>query len=166
VNRGRRTISICNTQAVAGRLLASSTLACWVLFAATGCSAPPPPQETDLAVSAARAFESGFYLLSVDDYGRLLDQHPFSEHAELARLRVAHAYYLARNYDQSITAFEDFERRYPASDAIAFAQYITGMCWLDQSSSADRDKSSSANAILHFDRVSEGVQPICNNTPE
>ncbi len=109
--------------------------------------------ETDLAVSAAQAFESGHYILAVQEYGRLLDQHPFSEHAELARLRVAHAFYLGRNYDQAVSAFEDFERRYPASKAIAFSQYITGMCWLDQASSADRDKSSSVNAILHFDRV-------------
>lgn len=152
VKHGLQAFSLKRSRVVAGKLVAC-LVASLLLLSAAGCSTPPPPRETDLAVSAAQAFEAGHYMLAVEEYGRLLDQHPFSEHAELARLRVAHAFYLGRKYAQAVSAFEDFERRYPASEAIAFSQYITGMCWLDQVSSADRDKSSSVNAILHFDRV-------------
>ena len=152
VKHGLQSFSLKRSRFLAGKLV-PCLVASLLLLSAASCSTPPPPKETHLAVNAAQAFEAGNYMLAVEEYGRLLDQHPFSEHSELARLRVAHAFYLGRKYDQAVSAFDDFERRYPASKAIAFSQYITGMCWLDQASSADRDKSLSVNSVLHFDRV-------------
>ena len=45
--------------------------------------------------------------MAASHYQELLEQHPFSDLAEVARLRIAHAYYLNHNFDRAIAAFDD-----------------------------------------------------------
>lgn len=86
-------------------------------------------------------------------YDKLLEQYPFSDNAETARLRIAHAYYLGGEYEKAIAAFNDFERLHPTSDALAFVEYSVGMAYLDQARPLDRDKAATENAKLQFQRV-------------
>lgn len=117
------------------------------------CGAPAPLGEIELFEEANREFESGQFTLATTHYEELLEQHPFSDLAEIARLRIAHAYYLNGNYDKAIAAFSDFERLHPASQLMPFVEYTIAMAYLDQVRPVDRDKSAAENALRQFERV-------------
>ncbi len=102
---------------------------------------------------ANREFERRNFFTASTLYDELLEQYPFSEVAELARLRVAHAYYLNGKYEKAIAAFGDFERLHPTSPRIPFVEYTIGMCYLEQIESRDRDQSAAENALRQFQRV-------------
>ncbi len=121
----------------------------------SACSAPPPPKESELLAEATQSFEDTSYLTAIEDYERLIEQFPFSDAAETARLRIGHAHYLARQYQQAIAAFNDFERLHPTSPDLPFVEYTIGLCYLDQSTTHDRDKSASEDALRQFERVAQ-----------
>ena len=124
-----------------------------IAISLTACSAPPPLPEDEIYGEANTEFETGDFTMAAIHYDELLEQHPFSDLAEIARLRIAHAYYLGAQYDKSIAAFNDFERLHPTSDQLPFVEYTIGMAYLDQSRPLDRDKSASENAKRQFGRV-------------
>jgi outer membrane protein assembly factor BamD len=121
---------------------------------AASCSAPPVPPEGDLYGQANGEFANGDFVMAAQFYDKLLEQYPFSDYAEFARLRVAHSYYLGKEYEKAIAAFNDFERLHPTSPALPFVEYSIGMAYLDQARPLDRDKAATENAKLQFERVS------------
>jgi outer membrane protein assembly factor BamD len=124
-----------------------------VLLVCAACSAPPVPPEGDLFAQANHEFENRDFVMAAQFYDKLLEQYPFSDNAEVARLRIAHAYYLGGEYEKAIAAFNDFERLHPTSAALAFVEYSIGMAYLDQARPLDRDKAATENAKLQFQRV-------------
>ncbi len=129
-------------------------LACVLCLAlASACSAPPVPPEGDLYSQANGEFANGDFVMAAQFYDKLLEQYPFSDHAELARLRVAHAHYHGKEYEKAIAAFNDFERLHPTSPILPFVEYSIGMAYLDQARPLDRDKAATENAKLQFERV-------------
>ncbi len=128
-------------------------VACAAVLTVAACSTPPPPADIDLFEQASRFFEQQNYVVAIEDYDELLKQHPFSEHAETASLKIAHAYYLNKQYDEAIAGFNDFERLYPVSPLLPFVEYTVGRCYLDQALSGDRDTSASENALRQFERL-------------
>lgn len=98
-------------------------------------------------------FQAGNFETATKDFSTLLEQYPFSDLAEVARLRIAHAYYLNHDYEKAIGAFNDFERLHPTSPSLPFVSYTIGMSYLDQSSTRDRDSSSDESALQQFERV-------------
>lgn len=114
--------------------------------------------EVELFEEANREFEREQFSLSSQHYEELLEQHPFSDLAEIARLRIAHSYYLNGEFEKAVAAFGDFERLHPASPLMGFVEYTVGMSYLDQIGPADRDKSSAVNAIRQFERVRDRYQ--------
>jgi len=137
----------------------ATTRACLLLpliaFVLSGCGAPAPLAEQQLYYEANNEFEHGNFSLASQRYDELLEQYPFSELSEIARLRVGQAYYLNGDYDRAVAAFTDFERLHPTSPLLPFVEYTIGMSHLDQARSRDRDKSATDNAQRQFDRVSE-----------
>lgn len=127
--------------------------ACLLVCGIAACSAPPVPPEGDLFSQANREFENRDFVMAAQFYDKLLEQYPFSDNAETARLRIAHAYYLGGEYEKAIAAFNDFERLHPTSEALAFVEYSVGMAYLDQARPLDRDKAATENAKLQFQRV-------------
>jgi outer membrane protein assembly factor BamD len=124
-----------------------------VALGCAACGAPPVPPEGDLFAQANHEFENRDFVMAATYYDKLLEQYPFSDNAEIARLRIAHAYYLGGEYDKSIAAFNDFERLHPTSPALPFVEYSIGMAYLDQARPLDRDKAATENAKLQFERV-------------
>jgi outer membrane protein assembly factor BamD len=139
---------------VSGRtsvVLAIATAAtAWML---AGCGAPKPVAERDLFNEANAEFDATNFESATGLYDELLVQYPFSDLAEVARLRIAHAYYLSGDYATAIEKFNDFERLHPTSAQLPFVEYTIGMSYLDQARTRDRDKSASENALLQFERV-------------
>ena len=124
-------------------------------IAAASCGPPLPPGEQELFDEGNVSFESGRYTGAINAYDELLEQHPFSDLAEIARLRVAHAYYLSRSYEKAVAAFNDFERLHPTSPLLPFVEYTIGMSYLRQARAHDRDKTASENALGQFERLRE-----------
>jgi outer membrane protein assembly factor BamD len=122
-------------------------------FVWAGCGAPPVPPEGELFAQANREFENRDFVMAAQFYDKLLEQYPFSDQAEVARLRIAHAYYLGGEYDKAIASFNDFERLHPTSAALPFVEYSIAMAYLDQARPLDRDKAATENAKLQFQRV-------------
>ena len=133
------------------RRLGAAALAAAV--SAGACGAPPPLPEADIYEEANTEFESGDFTMAAIHFDKLLEQYPFSDLAEISRLRVAHAYYLGGQYEKAIAAFNDFERLHPTSPRLPFVEYTIGMSYLDQSRPLDRDKTASENAKRQFERV-------------
>lgn len=135
-----------------GRNLAALATAAALALAAA-CSAPAPLSEEHLYRDANREFEGGSFTTAARYYEEMLKQYPFSDLAENARLRIAHAYYLNKEYEKAIAAFNDFQRLHPTSAMLPFVEYTIGIAYLDQARTRDRDKSASENALLQFERV-------------
>jgi outer membrane protein assembly factor BamD len=122
-------------------------------FGIAACGPPPVPPEGDLYTQANQRFENGDFTMAANFYNKLLEQYPFSDHAEEARLRIAHAYYLGGEYEKAVASFNDFERLHPTSPALPFVEYSVGMAYLDQARPLDRDKAATVAAKLQFERV-------------
>jgi outer membrane protein assembly factor BamD len=124
-----------------------------LLLVLPACGAPAPAPEAEIYTDANTEFESGDFTMAALHYDELLEQHPFSDLAEIARLRIAHAYYLGGQYEKAVAAFNDFERLHPTSPQLPFVEYTIGMAYLDQAAPLDRGKSASENARRQFGRV-------------
>jgi len=126
-----------------------------VIALLSACGPPKQKPERGLYEEANAEFESGNFNVASMHYDELLEQYPFSDLAEIARLRVAHSYYLNGSYEKAIAAFSDFERLHPTSPMLPFVEYSIGMSYLDQRRTRDRDKSATENALLQFGRVED-----------
>jgi outer membrane protein assembly factor BamD len=131
----------------------AAVLAVFLALVCAACGAPPVPPEGELFAQANHEFENRDFVMAAEFYDKLLEQYPFSDNAEVARLRIAHAYYLGGEYEKAIAAFNDFERLHPTSEALPFVEYSIGMAYLDQARPLDRDKAATENAKLQFQRV-------------
>ncbi|HUE29854.1 MAG TPA: outer membrane protein assembly factor BamD [Verrucomicrobiae bacterium] len=122
-----------------------------VALVALGCAGKKPIIPPDkLWGEAEDAFNIEAYELAVDRYKKLLDQHPFDQHAEEAELKIALSYYKAQRWAEAIAAFGDFERMHPTSAELPAVEYHLGMAYLAQASTSDRDQQSHANALTYF----------------
>ena len=121
-----------------------------VLLVLGACAAKRQPTAEESYTSASEYFESGAYEIAIQEYKNLLDQHPFSEHAEEAEIRIAESYYLMGRYAEAVAAFSDFERMHPTSPKAPAVTYYLGMSYLRQMRPPDRDQSAAANALAYF----------------
>ena len=101
------------------------------------------------------AFAHENFATATDQYRDLLDQYPLNPYAEEAQLKIAYSYYLAKKYAEAVAAFSDFERAYPTSAHLPFAEYYRGMCYLEQMRSIDRDQSVTEKAQEFFRTVTD-----------
>lgn len=95
---------------------------------------------------ATKAFDDENYDVAITQYKGLLDNFPFSEHAEEAELRIAHAHYKNKQYPEAIAAFNDFQRMHPLSPHLPEVYYLLGKSYQDQMSTIDRDQAATENA--------------------
>jgi len=122
-----------------------------IAVAVWGCAGKKPiiPPEK-LWSEAEDAFNTEAYELAVDRYKKLLDQHPFDQHAEESELKIALSYYKAQRWAEAIASFGDFERMHPTSPELPLVEYHLGMAYLAQTSTSDRDQQSHTNALTYF----------------
>ncbi len=135
------------------RLVVATLVAIGLLV---GCSAKKEKLGADeYYKNATEAFTKENYPVAVNNYKDLLDQYPFSEHAEEAELQIAHAQYQSHHYPEAIAAFNDFQRMHPMSPHLAEVYYLLGKSYMDQMTTADRDQAASENAHGWFRVVNE-----------
>jgi len=117
------------------------------------CGPPAIRPENELFREGTLAFEGESYNSAIEDYKVLLEQYPFSDRAEIASINIAYAYFLTEKFGKAIDAFNDFERLYPISPLLPFVGYTIGMCYLEQSNTADRDGSAPEAALRQFEKL-------------
>ncbi len=130
----------------------------WIVLAIAltlaGCSGKKPIAPADTLWTEGNEFyDDEAWDAAIDKYKALLDQHPFDPHAEEAELKIAQSYYGAGRWAEAIAAFSDFERMHPTSNSLPMVEYQIGMSSMAQSSTSDRDQSTTANALGYFRNV-------------
>lgn len=101
----------------------------------------------------------GAYPLAIQNYRELLDQYPFSDLAEDAEFKIAHAHFQNRSCPEAIAAFSDFQRRHPTSPHLPLVGYLIGQCHERQMQKPDRDQSAAQSAQAYY-------QAVINQYPE
>ncbi len=132
-------------------------------FALQGCSFFGFEDNTGRMYKSARqlveegslAFEDKDYKDSLKAFSQLKDWYPFSRYAILAELRIADSHYELEEYDEAISAYQDFEELHPKNDAIVRIIYKQGLCWYEQVDTVDRDSRPASKAIVQFKRLKQ-----------
>ncbi len=131
----------------AGPLIGRAAWAISVALLLSGCSATKKkPTADDLYRAGEKEFQEKNYTQAIEKFRELLDQYPFSDYAEEAELKIAHAHYKDEHYPEAIAAFNDFQRMHPTSAHLPMVYYLMGMSFVKQMSTIDRDQSAAENA--------------------
>ncbi|MBI2962203.1 MAG: outer membrane protein assembly factor BamD [Deltaproteobacteria bacterium] len=126
-----------------------------VLLLLASCSTEPVLTDKEYAQKANEAMEGGMYDLAIQEYQRLLEEHPFSDYSEEAQLKIGQAQYQNKQYAEAIASFQDFQRMHPTNPNLALTEYYTALAFMDQMGKRDRDQRAAENAQAHFASVLE-----------
>ena len=110
------------------------------------------PPATRLSEGMA-AYEVGSYGKAISRFTALLEEHPFSQEAMLAQLKLADAYYYNGKYDEAKEQYKNFESKYPTNEAIPYVLFQYGMCDYSRADRIDRDPGSMNRAVESFTRL-------------
>ena len=107
----------------------------------------------ELAEEGSTYFREESYAKAIKSYERLRDWYPYSPHAKTAELRIADAHYHLEEYEQALTAYQQYERLHPGDDKIPYVIYQSGMCHYERLKSIDRTQVPARNALEAFNRL-------------
>lgn len=100
-------------------------------------------------------FNSGDYEKAIEAFKNLKDWYPFSKYAILAELKIADAYYNLKEYDDAVSAYEDFENLHPRNEAVPYVIYQIGLCYFKRIDTIDRDQITAKKALDTFYRLTK-----------
>lgn len=95
----------------------------------TSCSSDSP-QDNDpqvLLQEAEENIEGSRYLLAIDQLKSLKNQHPYSDEAVKASLRLADVYFLQENFIEAAAQYETFKDLHPKHSLTEYATFRTGL---------------------------------------
>jgi len=107
----------------------------------------------ELANRGMNEFNDGDYRVSIEAFEKLKDWYPFSKYAILAELKIADAYYNLGQYEEAITAYEEFEKLHPRNEATPYVINQIGLSYFGQVRTIDRDQISAEKALETFRRL-------------
>ncbi|MCH2547428.1 MAG: outer membrane protein assembly factor BamD [Alphaproteobacteria bacterium] len=87
------------------------------------------------------AFDSRDYETAVEKFELVEQQHPYSEWATRSQIMAAYANYQMEEYDSAIAILDRFTRMHPGNENIAYAYYLTALCYYEQISDVGREQS-------------------------
>jgi outer membrane protein assembly factor BamD len=94
-----------------------------------------------------RFYESKLYNDAIASWEKVRDSYYSPELNMLAELKIAEAYYRSERYEEAATAYADFLRQHPNDDRSDIVLYRLGMSYFQQMLTADRDQTSTENAL-------------------
>jgi outer membrane protein assembly factor BamD len=120
-------------------------------------------KESDLPiadVTPAGLFESGTdairkkeYKDAVAAFETIEREHPASEYAADAAVRLAYAQYLRSKYDDALYAIDAFFHQYPSHSAVPYMHYLRAMCFYEQINDVHHDQQVTQDALIAFEQV-------------
>lgn len=138
------------------RLFSLFFAAAFILSVCSGCALFAVKEEKyaqELAGDGMEAYQDGNYKDAIESFEKIKDWYPFSKYAILAELKIADSHYKLKEYDEAVTAYEQFENLHPLNDAIPYVIFQTGLCHFEQVDTFDRDQSKARKAIEAFNRL-------------
>jgi outer membrane protein assembly factor BamD len=133
--------------------LARFVLAAAVAGSIAGCSSEQHLPAKEYFDTGNEAMRGKTYDLAIDQYQKLLEEHPFSDYAEEAQLKIAYAQFLDGRYTEAIASFQDFQRMHPTNANLAFAEYYVAQSFMEQVGKKARDRKAAENAAAHYQAV-------------
>ena len=73
--------------------------------------------------------------------------YPYSRWALRAQIMEAFAYYVRRDYDESVIVIDRFLQLYPGNSFAPYAYYLKALCYYAQISDTDRDQKMTQKAL-------------------
>ncbi|MGE0083010.1 MAG: outer membrane protein assembly factor BamD [Desulfococcaceae bacterium] len=127
-----------------------------LLFIFSGCAwfrtAEDKPSH-ELVSEGMEAFEGRDYRKAIASFEKLRDWYPFSKYAILAELKIADSYYHLEEYEEAVSAYEEFESLHPRNEAVPYVIFQTGNCYFEQMDSTDRDQGVVRKALETYNRL-------------
>lgn len=94
------------------------------------------------------------YDLAIQKYSDVRNKFPYSQLATDAELAVADVYYKKESFQEAQLSYQNFRDLHPKHPRIDYVIYKTAMSYFMQlPDTIDRDLSSGADAIYHFNEV-------------
>ena len=104
-----------------------------------------------LMQDAQRFMQKKNYTEAARTFEEIDKQHPYSKVAKKSKILAAYAYYLNKNYDDSVFAIDRFISLHPADKSMPYALYLKGLCYFEKIESVTLDQSPSRNAKKIFE---------------
>lgn len=130
-------------------------LAAFTLFisACSGQKATPQNSAEKYFQEGEKYFESQLYEDAIASWEKARDSYYSAALNMLAELKIAETYYLSERYEEAATAYDDFLKRHPNDPRINDVLYRLGLSHYQQILSADRDQTSTRNALKVFEEL-------------
>ncbi len=111
-------------------------------------------RDVNTLYSAAKdRLDRGRYREAAALFDEVERQHPYSPWARRAQLMSAFSYYLARNYNESISSAQRFLAIHPGNKDAAYAYYLIGLNYYEQMSDVTRDQKVTQSALQALGEV-------------
>lgn len=110
------------------------------------------PVET-LYSLATRDLERKRYDNAIAYFEEVERQHPYSAWARRAMLMKAFAYYQGNDYEEAVTAVDQFISLHPGNKDAAYAYYLKAMCFYERIRDVGRDQDFTNNAVAALNDV-------------
>jgi len=98
-------------------------------------------------------YESKLYEDAIASWEKVRDTYYSPELNMLAELKIAEAYYRSERYEEASTAYGDFLKQHPNDARLNDVLYRLGLSNYQQILSADRDQTSTLNALKVFEEL-------------
>ncbi|MBW6485505.1 MAG: outer membrane protein assembly factor BamD [Syntrophobacterales bacterium] len=98
-------------------------------------------------------YNAGSYKRSIELFQRVKEEYPLSPLAIMAEMGVADSFFSSKEYPEAALAYKEFVDLHPTNENLPYAMYQTGMCYLNQLTTIDRDNSEAFKAIKEFERL-------------
>ena len=128
----------------------------WVTLGLFGCAWFQTKEEKtakELAEEGVKAFRDKKYGKTIEVFEKLRDWYPFSEYAILAELKLGDAHYHRKEYEEAISAYEEFEHLHPKNESVPYVVYQIGRCYFDRRQVIDRDQGITRKAVESLERL-------------
>jgi outer membrane protein assembly factor BamD len=106
-----------------------------------------------LIMEGLDAYQRKKYVKASEAFQNLKDRFPYNPYAIVAELKLADSYYLNKEYEQAIVAYNEFEKLHPANEIIPYVIFQLGMCNFRQMPKIDRDQSFAFRSVQEFERL-------------
>ena len=98
-------------------------------------------------------YNAGRYKRSIELFQRVKEEYPLSTLAIMAEMGVADSFFSSKQYPEAALAYEEFINLHPTNENLPYAMYQSGMCYLNQMTSMDRDNSEVFKAMQEFEKL-------------
>jgi outer membrane protein assembly factor BamD len=109
---------------------------------------------------AAKLYEDGERLLldnkldaAREQFSRIVQRHPESELAPVARFLVGETYYRGKDYEKAVPEFETFVTIFPGHQIADLGQYRLARSFFDQMPTLERDQAITSRALEEFHKL-------------